>query len=162
MGRAGAQPCGWAGAGRQALLFPQCPVLTTPCPHSCGQVAGGHPQCWETIWATACRALQQSMESELRLAVQEQTMVRPHMGWAQPGAPSPVLPGSGALLILFQYHILGDDVSQCWQATGMGRSAPARAQQVRRAALHWLLQDECQQQEQELHQLGKAFYMKRL
>lgn len=52
-------------------------------------------------------------------------MVRPHMGWAQLRAPSPVLSGSGALLIPFQYHILGDDVSQCWQATGMGRSAPA-------------------------------------
>lgn len=111
--------------GQQALLIPQCPVLTTPCPHSCGQVAGGHPQCWERIWAKACRALQQSMESELRLAVQEQTMVRPHMGWAQLGALSPVLSAPGALLILFQYHSLGDDVSQCWQATGMGYSAPA-------------------------------------
>lgn len=41
-------------------------------------------------------------------------------------------------------------------------STSSCAQQVRRVALHWLLQDEHQQQEQELHQLGKAFYMKRL
>lgn len=47
-------------------------------------------------------------------------------------------------------------------AAGARLTAGPNAPQVRRAALHQLLQDEYQQYQQELQQLGKAFYVERL
>lgn len=138
-------------------VSPWHPVLPTPCPHR------EHTQCWERIWAEACGVLQRGMELELRLAGKEQTVVRPGTGWAWPGAPSPVPPGVGPRLIPLQCRILGDHSSQCRHVRGMvGFSTSACAQQVRRAALRQLLQDEHQQHQRELHQLGKAFYVERL
>lgn len=44
----------------------------------------------------------------------------------------------------------------------MRLTAGPNAPQVRRATLHQLLQDEHQQYQRELQQLGKAFYVERL
>uniref|UniRef100_A0A8B9T0R9 Uncharacterized protein n=1 Tax=Anas platyrhynchos TaxID=8839 RepID=A0A8B9T0R9_ANAPL len=48
------------------------------------------------------------------------------------------------------------------QTTVTWLTAGPDAPQVRRAALHRLLQDEYQQYQRELQQLGKAFYVERL
>ncbi|XP_054038873.1 cilia- and flagella-associated protein 141 [Rissa tridactyla] len=119
---------------------------------SCGQVAVEHPRCWERIWAAALR---QRMESELHLASKEQMAVRPGVGPAWLGAPWAVRDGCPPHPAPVP-HPVGP-------ARGtVGFSPGSCARQVRRAALHRLLQDEHQQHQWELHRLGKAFYVERL
>lgn len=79
------------------------------------------------------------------------------------GCTQPCPAGVGRPPIPLPYRILGDHVSPCQAARGtVGFSTGSYAWQVRRAALHRLLQDEHQQHQQELRQLGKAFYVERL